>query len=119
MHAAVPRGPHALRPRRQRQGRGQLSADLHLAGEERNGVLCYDPIGQGERMQLLDREGKPMGHGNTTEHTMAGIGALLVGRSTAALPRSGTASAASITSPAGPRSMPAGWAARATRAEER
>ena len=42
-------------------------------------VLCYDPIGQGERFQLLDAEGKPVVRG-TTEHTMAGIGALLVGR---------------------------------------
>ncbi|MGO9917028.1 MAG: alpha/beta hydrolase family protein [Isosphaeraceae bacterium] len=47
----------------------------------RNGmaVLCYDPIGQGERFQLLDKDGKPVVRG-TTEHTMAGIGALLVGR---------------------------------------
>jgi len=42
-------------------------------------VLCYDPIGQGERFQLLDAQGKPVVRG-TTEHTMAGIGALLVGR---------------------------------------
>jgi dienelactone hydrolase len=42
-------------------------------------VLCYDPIGQGERYQLLDPKGKPVLRG-TTEHTMAGIGALLVGR---------------------------------------
>jgi dienelactone hydrolase len=47
----------------------------------RNGmaVLCFDPIGQGERFQLLDAAGKPVIRG-TTEHTMAGIGALLVGR---------------------------------------
>jgi dienelactone hydrolase len=47
----------------------------------RNGmaVLCYDPIGQGERYQRLDDHGKPTIRG-TTEHTMAGIGALLVGR---------------------------------------
>ncbi len=51
----------------------------------RNGIaaLCYDPIGQAERRQLLDGDGKPTGPGNTTEHTLAGIGALLVGRSTA------------------------------------
>ncbi len=42
-------------------------------------VLCYDPIGQGERFQLLDPMGKPVLRG-TAEHTMAGIGALLVGR---------------------------------------
>ncbi len=42
-------------------------------------VLCFDPIGQGERYQLLDARGKPVVRG-TTEHTMEGIGALLVGR---------------------------------------
>ena len=46
-------------------------------------VLCYDPIGQGERIQLLDRQGKPAIPGSTSEHTMAGVGALLVGRNTA------------------------------------
>ncbi|HLY07929.1 MAG TPA: prolyl oligopeptidase family serine peptidase [Planctomycetota bacterium] len=46
-------------------------------------VLCYDPIGQGERMQLLTAQGVPAIKGNTTEHTMAGIGALLVGWSCA------------------------------------
>ncbi len=46
-------------------------------------VLCYDPIGQGERMQLLTADGKPAIKGNTTEHTMSGIGALLVGWSSA------------------------------------
>ena len=46
-------------------------------------VLCYDPIGQGERMQLINAEGKAAIKGNTTEHTMSGIGALLVGWSCA------------------------------------
>lgn len=46
-------------------------------------VLCYDPIGQGERMQLLGADGRPAIKGNTTEHTMSGIGALLVGWSCA------------------------------------
>lgn len=41
-------------------------------------ALIYDPIGQGERFQLPD----PARHG-TTEHTLVGIGALLVGRNTA------------------------------------
>ncbi len=45
-------------------------------------VLCYDPIGQGERNQLLDKTGKPAIKG-TTEHTMVGLGALLIGQSTA------------------------------------
>jgi cephalosporin-C deacetylase-like acetyl esterase/pimeloyl-ACP methyl ester carboxylesterase len=46
-------------------------------------VLAYDPIGQGERVQLLDKLGNPAIRGSTSEHTMTGIGALLVGRGTA------------------------------------
>lgn len=51
----------------------------------KNGMaaLCYDPIGQGERLQRLDDQGKAAIVGSTTEHTMAGIGSLLVGRSLA------------------------------------
>lgn len=45
-------------------------------------ALVYDPIGQGERMQLLDSSGRPKTWG-TTEHTLVGIGALLVGLGTA------------------------------------
>ena len=46
-------------------------------------VLTYDPIGQGERRQLLDPPGKPAIPSSTSEHTLAGVGALLVGRNTA------------------------------------
>lgn len=46
-------------------------------------ALVYDPIGQGERMQLLDKLGQPEVKGSTTEHTLIGVGALLVGRCTA------------------------------------
>jgi cephalosporin-C deacetylase-like acetyl esterase len=46
-------------------------------------VHCYDPIGQGERRQLLDANHKPGIKGSTNEHTLTGIGALLVGQSTA------------------------------------
>jgi dienelactone hydrolase/pimeloyl-ACP methyl ester carboxylesterase len=46
-------------------------------------ALVYDPIGQGERSQLLDKLGNPAIKGSTSEHTMCGIGALLVGRSAA------------------------------------
>jgi len=45
-------------------------------------VLCYDPIGQGERCQLPGEKGTPAVWG-TTEHTLTDIGARLVGRSTA------------------------------------
>ncbi len=41
-------------------------------------VLIYDPIGQGERCQLLDDRGQPVIWG-TTEHTLTDIGARLVG----------------------------------------
>lgn len=46
-------------------------------------VLCYDPIGQGERLQLLDDGKKGAIKGSTSEHTLVGVGALLVGQSTA------------------------------------
>jgi dienelactone hydrolase len=51
----------------------------------KNGIAClnYDPIGQGERNQLLDVQGKPAIRGSTGEHTQVGIGALLVGWSAA------------------------------------
>jgi len=46
-------------------------------------VLAYDPIGQGERRQLLDRQGKAAIGNSTSEHTLTGIGAILVGQNTA------------------------------------
>ncbi|HYT88452.1 MAG TPA: acetylxylan esterase [Gemmataceae bacterium] len=46
-------------------------------------VLAYDPIGQGERRQLLDATGKPAIPSSTNEHTLIGVGALLVGSNTA------------------------------------
>lgn len=46
-------------------------------------VLTYDPIGQGERRQLLDAQGGAAIPSITNEHTLAGVGALLVGRNTA------------------------------------
>ena len=42
-------------------------------------VLSYDPIGQGERLQLLANGLKPGIPGSTSEHTHVGIGSLLVG----------------------------------------
>lgn len=51
----------------------------------KNGMaaLCYDPIGQGERAQVLDAKGKPAIPQSTAEHNAAGVGALLVGRQAA------------------------------------
>ena len=50
----------------------------------RNGLaaLCYDPIDQGERMQLLDGAGKPQARG-TVGHCLVGVGSILLGRNTA------------------------------------
>lgn len=45
-------------------------------------ALCYDPIGQGERYQVLDAKGRPR-YGATSEHTLCGLGSTLVGRNTA------------------------------------
>lgn len=67
----------------------------------RNGMaaLCYDPVGQGERYQIIDREGGnthfddiprklAVPHPNvrhlcTTEHTLMGIGSILLGENIA------------------------------------
>ena len=45
-------------------------------------ALCYDPIDQGERCQLLDPQGKPLANG-TRGHTLVGVGSILLGRNTA------------------------------------
>jgi dienelactone hydrolase len=57
----------------------KMGASLALAGLA---ALVFDPIDQGERSQLLDPSGKPL-LGSTTAHTMVGVGAMLLGRSTA------------------------------------
>jgi dienelactone hydrolase len=51
----------------------------------RNGIasLCYDPIGQGERSQILTSEGKPQFTSTTQEHTLIGVGSILLGTNTA------------------------------------
>jgi len=46
-------------------------------------ALCYDPIDQGERHQLLDADGKPLVTSSTMGHNLAGVGAILLGRNTA------------------------------------
>ncbi len=46
-------------------------------------ALCYDPIDQGERHQLLDADGKPIISSSTFGHNMTGVGAVLLGRNTA------------------------------------
>ena len=46
-------------------------------------ALCYDPIGQGERSQILTADGKPQFTSTTQEHTLIGVGSILVGGNTA------------------------------------
>ena len=46
-------------------------------------ALVFDPIGQGERSQILTADGEVAFSGTTTEHLLMGIGSILVGRSTA------------------------------------
>ncbi|MEE2936695.1 MAG: alpha/beta fold hydrolase [Planctomycetota bacterium] len=46
-------------------------------------ALCFDPIGQGERSQILNDQGEHLFDGTTTEHFLIGIGSILVGRNTA------------------------------------
>ena len=46
-------------------------------------AFCFDPIGQGERSQILDERRQPLHAGTTTEHFLVGVGSILVGRNTA------------------------------------
>src|SRR4029453_19278945 len=46
-------------------------------------ALCYDPIGQGERSQILAADGKPQFTSTTQEHSLIGVGSILVGGNTA------------------------------------
>ena len=83
------------------QGQGPFPAILHPCGHSENGkaagvyqlvnrllakngfiVLCYDPIGQGERKQILAADGTPT-HRPTGEHQQLGVAGILLGRSLA------------------------------------
>lgn len=46
-------------------------------------ALCYDPIGQGERSQILDDSGQPKHRSTTAEHFQIGVGSILLGTNTA------------------------------------
>ena len=46
-------------------------------------ALCYDPIDQGERHQLLRSDGKPQATASTLGHSLLGVGSILLGRNTA------------------------------------
>lgn len=65
---------------------GKLSNQVPAIFLARNGfaALCYDPIGQGERYQFLDAQGKRR-FGPVNEHTLTGAGCIPLGRNTATL----------------------------------
>jgi len=82
-------------------GEGPFPAVLIACGHSKNGkaagynqrmgivlarhglaAMCYDPIGQGERSQILNEKGEGT-LGSTTEHFLVGVGATLVGTNTA------------------------------------
>lgn len=46
-------------------------------------ALCYDPIDQGERHQLLGPDGKPRASASTLGHSLLGVGSILLGRNAA------------------------------------
>jgi cephalosporin-C deacetylase-like acetyl esterase len=46
-------------------------------------AFCFDPIGQGERSQILNVDGQPQFSSTTAEHFLIGVGSILVGRNTA------------------------------------
>lgn len=79
---------------------GKAPAALELCGHGINGktasiytapalalngiaVLVVDPIGQGERLQLIDENGNTLTRGATTEHTLLNAGLNLLGTSLA------------------------------------
>lgn len=83
-------------------GNGPFPASLELCGHGLNGkvplsnsalqmaangiaVLVVDPVGQGERLQIIDDNGNALTRGVTTEHTLINAGCNLVGTSLAAI----------------------------------
>ena len=65
---------------------GKVSEQKEALLLVKNGIAAFavDPIGQGERVQFLDDQGKSATRGSTTEHTLLNAGANLVGTSLAA-----------------------------------
>lgn len=83
------------------EGSGPFPAILHPCGHSENGkaagayqkanrllaqngflVLCFDPIGQGERKQIFAADGKPAQRASS-EHQQLGVAPILLGRSLA------------------------------------
>jgi len=67
------------------EGKLQVGYQTGTALAALNGLaaMIIDPVGQGERNQVLTKEGLPTIKGSTTEHSTLGTGATLVGWNTA------------------------------------
>lgn len=65
-------------------GKGNGSAQAVLMARNGIAVIVVDPLGQGERMQLIDSDGKNLTRGATTEHTLLNVPYVLLGNSLAA-----------------------------------
>lgn len=65
-------------------GKGNGSAQAELMARNGIAVIVVDPLGQGERMQLIDAEGHDLTRGATTEHTLLNVPYILLGNSLAA-----------------------------------
>lgn len=65
-------------------GKGFGSYHAMLMARNGIGVIIVDPLGQGERTQLIDSEGNNLTRGATTEHTLLNVPYLLLGNSLAA-----------------------------------
>ena len=87
----------------------------------KNGMaaLCYDPIDQGERHQLLGPDGKPRAAASTLGHSLLGVGSILLGTQYGHVPDLGRHAARSTICKAARKSIPAASAARASPAGAR
>jgi cephalosporin-C deacetylase-like acetyl esterase len=66
------------------QGKAYISGAAMRLVANGIAVMVVDPLGQGERLQLIDANGKPLTRGATTEHTLLNAGLNLMGTSLAA-----------------------------------
>ena len=104
--APVPRRPDALRPRRQRQGRGRLSARVHPARQERDrgALLRPDRPGRSGGSSSTPTASRPARATRPSTRWSASARCWSAGAPRAIA--SGTASAASTTSPSRPEVDP-------------
>lgn len=65
-------------------GKGNGSAQATLMARNGIAVIHVDPLGQGERMQLIDAQGQDLTRGATTEHTLLNVPYVLLGSNLAA-----------------------------------